>query len=339
MNFTEEQLQNEAQRLYKKLQLTKRTMSYCVSIAPLTLEINTLKKEQNAIILAHSYQTPEIMYGVADFLGDSYGLSKIATEHEAQKIIFCSVHFMGETAKILNPDKQVLVPSNAGCSLANSITAQDVTNLKTKYPNTPVVTYINTSAEVKAQSDIVCTSSNALKIINSLPEQEIIFIPDKLMGANLQKQTNKKLILWDGTCIVHEHFDKQMVDNIKAQFPKVKILAHYECAPSVVDNVDLIGSTGDMLDYIKNDEVETRHASSLHYMLITECGITDRVQTEFKDKHIVGSCKLCPFMKQITLQDILTALKNPREDQTISIKPDILQRAKKALDAMMILSQ
>jgi quinolinate synthase len=208
----------------------------------------------------------------------------------------------------------------------------DVRNLKEKYPGVPIVTYINTSAEVKAESDIICTSSNALKIIDSLPNEEIIFIPDKLMGANLQEKTTKKLILWNGTCIVHERFDKQMVDNIRAQFPGVKILAHYECTSSVAQEVDLVGSTGDILNYVKEHEAD-------HYMLVTECGITDRVQTEFEDKHIVGSCQLCPFMKQITLKDILTALKEPREDQIISIDTEVLQKAKRALDRMMILSR
>ncbi|MFA6427070.1 MAG: quinolinate synthase NadA [Candidatus Magasanikbacteria bacterium] len=326
------EIRKEANRLFEKLSKTKRTMSYCLSIAPLTLEINQLKKEQNAIILAHSYQTTDIMYGVADFIGDSYGLAKIASQHDAQKIIFCSVHFMGETAKILNPKKEVLVPTMAGCSLAESITAKDVRNLKAKYPGVPVITYVNTTAEVKAESDICCTSSNALKIINSLPNEQVIFIPDKLMGQNLQKKTDKKLILWNGTCIVHEQFDKQAIDNIRAQFPETKILAHYECTSSVADNVDMVGSTGEMLKYVQENPAE-------HYMLITECGITDRVQTEFPDKHIVGSCQLCPYMKQIKLEDVLTALQNPREEQIISIPKDILKRAKKSLDRMMELGK
>ena len=332
MSFNAIEIKKETKRLFENLSKTKRTMSYCLGIAPLTLEINQLKKEQNAIILAHSCQTTDIMYGVADFIGDSYGLAKIASQHEAQKIIFCSVHFMGETVKILSPKKEVLVPAIAGCSLAESITAQDVRNLKSKYPNVPVVTYVNTTAEVKAESDICCTSANALKIINSLPNESVIFIPDKLMGQNLQKQTTKKLILWNGTCIVHEQFNKQAIDNIRAQFPDTKILAHYECTSSVADNVDIVGSTGDMLKYVKENPAE-------HYMLITECGITDRVQTEFPDKHIVGSCQLCPYMKQIKLEDVLVALKHPREDQIIKIDKNILNRAKLSLDKMMKLSK
>ena len=325
------EIRTEAKRLFEKLGKTKRTFSYCLGIAPITLEINRLKKKQNAIILAHSYQTTDIMYGVADFIGDSYGLAKIASQHDAQKIIFCSVHFMGETAKILNPEKEVFVPAVAGCSLAESITAEDVRNLKTRYPGIPVVTYVNTSAEVKAESDICCTSSNALKIIESLPDETIIFIPDILMGQNLQKQTKKKLILWNGTCIVHEQFDRQAVDNIRAQFPGTKILAHYECTSSVADAVDMVGSTGDMLKYVKENPAE-------HYMLITECGITDRVQTEFPDKHIVGSCQLCPYMKQIKLEDVLNALKSPKKEQIIELDKEILEKAKKSLDRMMEIS-
>ncbi|PLX26152.1 quinolinate synthase [Candidatus Parcubacteria bacterium] len=332
INISATEIREEAARLFEKLKKTKRTFGYCLSIAPTTLEINKLKREQDAIILAHSYQTTDIMYGVADFLGDSYGLSKIAAEHSAKKIIFCSVHFMGETAKILSPEKEVLIPAVAGCSLADSITAKDVQNLKEKHPGVPILTYVNTSAEVKAQSDICVTSSNALKIIESLPNDEIIFIPDMLMGHNLQKLTKKKLILWDGVCIVHEQFDKRAVKKIRAQFPHTKILAHYECTPSVIDSVDLVGSTSDMLNYVKDNPSE-------HYMLITECGITDRVQTEFPNKHIVGSCQLCPYMKKIKLEDILTALKNPRKDQIINLGKEVLQKAKISLDKMMELSK
>ncbi|PIZ95105.1 MAG: quinolinate synthase NadA [Candidatus Magasanikbacteria bacterium CG_4_10_14_0_2_um_filter_37_12] len=332
MSYTKQQLQKETLRLFEKLKNVNWSQEDCSLIAHMTLEINELKKEQNAIILAHSYQTPDIMYGVADFIGDSYGLSKIAAEHDAEKIVFCSVHFMGETAKILSPKKKVLVPDVAGCSLAESITAEDVRELKRKYPNVPIVTYINTSAEVKAESDVCCTSSNALKIIESFDEDKIIFIPDRLMGENLQKRTEKKLIFWHGTCIVHEKFDKKAIEDIRTKYVGVKILAHYECTSSVTDSVDLVGSTADMLNYVKKNPAD-------NYMLITECGITDRVKTEFPDKNIVGTCQLCPFMKQINLGQILMALKNPNKKQIINIPNDILQRAKKSLDKMMELSK
>ena len=326
--YTREQIMQEAKRLFVYLQKTNRSMGYCIQIAPKTLEINERKKEQDAIILAHSYQTPEIMYGVADFLGDSYGLSKIAAETDAKKIVFCSVYFMGETAKILNPSKEVLVPAIAGCSLADAITAENVRNLKAKYPGVPVVCYVNTSAAVKAESDICCTSANVMRIIDSLDTDQVIFIPDRLMGENIQTKTNKELILWDGTCIVHEQFDRATAKKIRAQYPGVKILAHLECSSSLVAVADLVGSTSDMLHYIKE------HAPP-HVMLITECGITDRVKTEHPDKHIVGACQLCPFMKQITLDTILASLRNPQPEQIIEIPQDILKKAYKSLHNMM----
>ena len=328
MNFTTAQIQTETVRLFENLQKTCWTELDCEKIAPLTLEINDLKKQQNAIILSHSYQTPDIMYGVADYVGDSYGLSKIAAESDADKIIFCSVYFMGETAKILNPDKQVLVPSVSGCSLAESITAEDVKELKKQHPDAGVVCYINTYAEVKAECDVSCTSSNALKVIESMPQDEIIFVPDNLMGKNLQKLTDKKLILWDGTCVVHEEFNAESIAKVRTQYPGAKILAHTECNPAVIDFADLAGSTNDILDYVKTTDADD-------VMLITECGITDRVRTEFKDKNIVGTCNLCPYMKKIKLEDILVALKNPREDQVVNIPEDILSKARASVDKML----
>jgi len=321
------EIKDEALRLYDKLKPTCFTEKDCFKIAPLTLEINRLKKEQNAIILAHSYQTPDIMYGVADFVGDSYGLSKQAAESKADKIVFCSVYFMGETAKILNPDKQVLVPAKSSCSLAESITAADVKKLRQQYPHASVVCYINTYAEVKAECDIVCTSSNALKVVESLPQDEIIFLPDKLMGKNLQKLTKKKLILWDGTCTVHEEFNVDSILKLRRQYPEAKILAHTECNPAIVDQADLAGSTNDIVNYVAKHDDDV--------MLITECGITDRVKTEFPDKNIVGTCNLCPYMKQIKLADILTALKNPKQDQIVEIPAKILQKARQAVDKML----
>ncbi len=331
MNFSAEQLTEETDRLFERLQHTEWSRTDAELIAPMTLEIAKLKKEQNAIILAHSYQTPDIMYGVADFLGDSYTLSKIAAEHPADKIIFCSVHFMGETAKILSPKKTVLVPAVAGCSLAESITAEDVRELRRKHPHAGVVCYVNTSAAVKAECDISCTSSNVVKVIESMSQDEVIFVPDKLMGENVQKLTKKKLILWDGTCIVHEEFTKETIDDVRKKYPGVKILAHTECNSSVVDAVDMAGSTSDMLRYVESSDADS-------IMLVTECGITDRVKTEYKDKHIVGACSLCPYMKKIMLKDILVALQNPRKDQIVEINEDIRKRAKKTLDKMLEIS-
>jgi quinolinate synthase len=328
MTYSERQIINEADRLFEKLGRVKRPYELCLQIAPTTLRINQLKEEQDAIILAHSYQIPEIMYGVADFIGDSYGLAKIAKEHEAKKIIFCSVHFMGETAKILSPDKEVVVPEVAGCSLAESINAEDVRKLKAQHLGVPVVCYVNTTAEVKAESDVCCTSSNALKIIDALDSKEAIFIPDKLMGKNLQNLTNKKLILWDGTCIVHEQFDLSAIERVKSKFPETKILVHYECTGPVVDIADLVGSTSDILNYVDTTDAE-------QVMLVTECGITDRVKAEYKDKQIVGTCQLCPYMKQVTLESVLQSLVDPQPEQIVTIPDDILLKAKETLNKMM----
>ncbi len=322
------EIRNEANRLFEHLQKTCYSYADCLRIAPLTLEINKLKKKQKAIILAHSYQTPDIMYGVADYIGDSYALSKIASRVRAKKIIFCSVYFMGETAKILNPNKKVIIPSIAGCSLAESITEKEVQLLKQKHPGIPVVCYINTYATVKAESDIVCTSGNALKIIESLPSKEVIFIPDKLMGKNLQKLTKKKLILWDGTCVVHEKFNAESILKLRRQYPDAKILAHTECNPAIVDFADLAGSTNDMLNFVNKTKAKD-------IMMITECGLSDRVRVEHPKKNIVGTCNLCPYMKQITLQDILSALKKPNKKQVIKIPKNIIKKAKQAVDKML----
>ena len=320
----------EAERLYKSL---KRTNMFpeieLYSIAEKTLEINELKKEKKAIILAHSYQRPEIIYGVADFVGDSYGLSKRAQEvKDAETILFAGVVFMAETAKILNPSKKVVVPSReAGCSLADSITAKDVRGLKAEYPGLPVVCYINTYADVKAESDIVCTSANAERIVTRLPDHEIIFIPDKYMAQNLANSTGKLLVPWDGECIVHNQFGPDDIDTIKKQYPDTKILAHTECTADVVGKADMAGGTGDMFRYIKGSPART-------FFMITECGMTDRAKVEFPDKEFVGTCILCPYMKKNNLDNIIQALKEPRGEQMIDVPEDVRVRAEKAINRM-----
>jgi len=332
MMFTPGQINRETHRLLTKLEKVGWSKSDCAVIAPLTLEINQLKKRKKAIILAHSYQTPDIMYGVADFLGDSYALSMRARETEAEVIVFSSVHFMAETAKILNPKKTVLIPAIAGCSLADSITADDVRGMRLAYPEAGVVSYINTSAEVKAESDVICTSGNALKIIERMPQKEIIFLPDEFMAKNLQPLTRKKLIGWKGRCIVHEEFSPETVRQIREDYPNARILAHSECSPAVIHEVDMMGSTKQMMDYVK--------ASTAHeFMLITECGLTDRVKTERPDKKVVGSCALCPYMKKIMLKDILQCLKSPRPDQIIQLPSEVMRKAKISLNRMIKLSK
>jgi quinolinate synthase len=332
MSTSPAELEREIGRLYEKLEKLGWSRSDCEEIAPTTLEINRLKKEQNAVILAHSYQTPDIMYGVGDVIGDSYALSVEATRHPAQKIIFCSVYFMGETAKLLNPEKDVLVPSVAGCSLADAITAEQVRELRKHYPQAGVVCYVNSYAAVKAECDSCCTSSNVVTVVEAMPQEEIIFIPDKLMGQNLRNMTSKKIITWEGTCVVHEGFNEDSVREIRKRFPEVKILAHPECTPGVVSLVDYAGGTSGMLKYVKN-------SSSKTFMLVTECGLTDRFRAEFAGKELVGTCILCPFMKQIQLEDVLLALKNPQPHQVVSIPPDVAERARASLDRMFELER
>ncbi len=328
----ETELAREIRRLHAKLQPLGWAEADCASIAPMTLEINELKKEQNALILAHSYQTPDIMYGVGDYIGDSYGLSVKATEHPAEKIVFSSVYFMGETAKLLNPDKEVLVPRVAGCSLADSITGAQVRALRKQYPEAGVVCYVNTYAEVKAESDACCTSANAVEVVEAMPQDEIVFIPDRLMAENLARITAKTIRTWEGTCVVHEGFDVSSVEDIRQRFPGVKILAHPECTPGLVSVVDYAGGTSGMLNYVKKSPAKT-------FMLVTECGLSDRFKAEFKDKEIVGTCILCPYMKEIQLDDVLKTLKDPAPDQYIEIPADIADRARKSLDMMFALEK
>lgn len=321
----------EARRLFSRLEHVGWSEEDCALIAPMTLEINKLKQEQDAVILAHSYQTPDIMYGVADHIGDSYGLSVLAQRLPQKKIIFCSVHFMGETAKILSPEKDVLVPKPAGCSLAESISPEDVRALRAQHPSAGVVAYVNTSAAVKAEADVCCTSANVVEVVAAMPQQDIIFIPDEYIGLNLRTLTQKNIILWQGRCIVHKEFSPETVAAVREQFPGVKILAHTECSPAVVARVDFAGSTSAMMNYIKDSSDE-------EFMLATECGLTDRIRTEFPQKHIVGSCGLCPYMKEIALKDILTALKAPTSEQIITIPEATLKRARRALDKMFALT-
>jgi len=320
-------ISQETRRLYQQLKRLGWSEDDCALIAPTTLEINQLKQEQNAVILAHSYQTPDIMYGVGDIIGDSYALSKQATEHPARKIIFCSVYFMGETAKLLNPEKEVLVPRVAGCSLADAITGAQVRELRQQYPDAGIVCYVNTYAEVKAESDACCTSSNATAVVEAMPQHDIIFIPDQLMGQNLQNMTTKHIITWHGTCVVHEGFNADSVMDIRRRFPDVKILAHPECNPSVVSLVDYAGGTAGMLNYVRDTDAKT-------YMLVTECGLTDRIKAEYPGKEIVGTCILCPYMKEIQLSDVLQALKQPDPSQIVTIPENVAQRARASLKRM-----
>lgn len=328
--------------------------------AELVYEINRLKKERGALILGHNYMEPVLYQTIPDVVGDSLELSRKAAETEANIIIFCGVRFMAETAKILNPSRTVLLPAKvAGCSLAESITAEDVRALKRKYPGVPVVTYINTYADVKAESDICCTSGNAARVVNSLNTDTIIFLPDEYLASNVAVETGKKIIFpdiifsgkrnsdvetksssdvtvngmpkgiigWRGRCEVHEQFTVEDIANVRDQFPDTVILAHPECSPEVIAKVDFAASTSKMISYVKN-------STSKRFLILTECSMSDNIAAENPDKEMLGLCSVrCPHMNEITLEDTLNALRN--NEQVIDLDPALMDRARTALQRML----
>ena len=295
--------------------------------APLIHKINMLKKEKNAVVLAHNYQTPEIYHGIADIAADSLALAVEASRTEADIIILCGVHFMAETAKLMNPQKKVLLPDmGAGCSLAESITGKDVRMLKEKYPSVPVVTYVNTSAEVKAESDICCTSANAVRVVESLGVDKVIFLPDQYMAKYVQTKTKVQIISWVGTCIVHERFSAHEIKDIKKQNPEIVVLTHPECPPEVIASSDFTGSTSGMSQYVKKNQPSK-------VMLVTECSMSDNVQVENPNVQFIKPCNLCPHMKTITLPKILDCLE--KETNEILIPEVISRKARKAVERMV----
>ena len=289
--------------------------------------IERLKKQRNAVILAHNYQTPEIFYGVADITGDSLALARKATEVDADIIVLCGVHFMAETAKILNPEKTVLIPDlEAGCSLADSITAKDVRLLRERYPGVPVVTYVNTSADVKAEVDICCTSANAVEVVESLGVDRVIFLPDEYLGRYVAANTDVELILWKGHCEVHERFTGEDLKRYRADQPGIYILAHPECPPDVLEEADFVGSTAGMIQHV-DDTRPSRVA------LITECSMSDNVSVEFPDIEFVRPCNLCPHMKKITLPKIAESLENLQ--YPVEVDRELAQRARLSVERML----
>ena len=295
--------------------------------APLIHKINILKKEKNAVVLAHNYQTPEIFHGIADIAADSLALAVEAKKTDADIIVLCGVHFMAETAKLMNPSKKILLPDmGAGCSLAASITGKDVRMLKEKYPSVPVVTYVNTSAEVKAESDICCTSANAVRVVESLGVDKVIFLPDQYMAKYVQTKTKVQIISWVGTCIVHERFSAHEIKDIKKQNPEIVVLTHPECPPEVIASSDFTGSTSGMSQYVKKNQPSK-------VMLVTECSMSDNVQVENPNVQFIKPCNLCPHMKTITLPKILDCLE--KETNEILIPEIILRKARKAVERMV----
>jgi len=273
--------------------------------APYVAAIQRLKRERNAIILAHNYQTPEIFHCVADIGGDSLALATRAEETDAEVIVLAGVHFMAETVKLLNPDKIVLIPDlDAGCSLADSITASDVRKLRQEYPGVPVVTYVNTSAEVKAESDICCTSGNAVEIVESLGSERVIFLPDEYLADYVAGQTDVEIIPWRGHCEVHERFTASEIESYRSEFAHLTVIAHPECPPDVLATADFVGSTAQMSDFV-------RHRRPEKVLMVTECSMSDNVAAEITDVEFIRPCNLCPHMKRITLPKIYCRGRGP----------------------------
>ena len=303
--------------------------------APYIKAINQLKKEKNAVILAHNYQTPEIFHCVADVVGDSLQLAREAAKAEGDIIIQCGVHFMAETSKLLNPDKKVLIPDmGAGCSLAESITGADVRALREAYPGVPIVTYVNTSADVKAESDVCCTSSNAVDVVNAVAKEfnssKVLCIPDEFLAQNIAKETDIEVIAWKGRCEVHEQFTAEELKQYRADDPGLVIIAHPECPPEVVDEADFSGSTSGMIKWVQDQQPE-------RVLMVTECSMSDNVAVENPKVNFVRPCNLCPHMKKITLPKILEALVSETEE--IFVDENVAAAARQSVERMIALSK
>ena len=314
--------------------------------AELIAEINELKKEKNAVILGHNYMEPALFHFAADLTGDSLELCRLASQTEHDIIVFCGVRFMAESAKIINPSKKVLIPSaQAGCSLAASITGEDVRKIKAQYPGVPVVTYVNCYAEVKAETDICCTSSNAVQVVNSLDSDTVIFLPDEYLARNVARETNKNIIFpgkesrdglsntmiaWNGKCEVHEKFTVEDITNVRRQFPDVIVLAHPECPPDVVEAADFSGSTSAIVKYVRENDAP-------QYLILTECSMGDNIIAENPTKEVLRLCSVrCPHMNEITLEQTRDALKFERYEVDVDL--EIREKAKKSIDRMLAIT-
>lgn len=320
------EVEERTRPLYQKLKNFIPEVEWSL-VAPVIDEINRLKVEKNALILAHNYMTPDIFHGIADIVGDSLALAREAVNTSADIIVVCGVHFMAETVKILNPTKKVLIADvTAGCSLSEGITAADVLAMKQRFPGAPVVTYVNTSAEVKAVTDVCCTSGNALEVVESLDADEIIFIPDQYLGRNVQRRTKKTLHLWPGSCMVHEQFTPGDIRELRATHKNLTVMAHPECPPEVVDEADYSGSTAQMIQFIQKNRPSK-------IALITECSMSDNISVPFPDVEFIRPCNLCPHMKKITLPKVLDALRSERPE--VFVDEALIEPARRAIDAML----
>ena len=324
MDFTTE-IKKATDPIYQKISKTIPEIEW-PTYAPYIYEINKLKKEKNAVILAHNYQTPEIYHGISDFSADSLALAIEAAKTKADIIVMCGVHFMAETAKLMSPQKKVLLPDmNAGCSLSSSVTGEDVKKLKKDNPGVPVVSYVNTSADVKAETDVCCTSANAVKIVNSLGVKKVIFLPDDYLAKYVASQTDVEIISWKGTCEVHEKFNDKEINEIRKNNPGIKVIAHPECPPDVIKASDFTGSTSGMIKYVKDKQPEK-------VMMVTECSMSDNVQIDNPNVKFIRPCNLCPHMKRITLPKILDCLKN--ESNEIVMSDETIEKARRSVERM-----
>ena len=324
MEFTQE-VRKATDPIYQKISKIMPEIEWSVH-APYIHRINQLKKEKNAIILAHNYQTPEIYHGISDVAADSLALAIEASKTSADIIVMAGVHFMAETSKLMSPEKKVLLPDmGAGCSLSSSVTGKDVRLLKEKYPGVPVVSYVNTSADVKAETDVCCTSANAVKIVNSLGVKKVIFLPDDYLAKYVASQTDVEIISWKGTCEVHEQFNDQEINEIRKNNPGIKIIAHPECPPDVINASDFAGSTSGMIKYVKDNQPEK-------VMMVTECSMSDNVQIDNPNVQFIRPCNLCPHMKRITLPKVLDCLE--KETNEIVMSKETIEKARKSVERM-----
>ncbi len=329
MEFTTE-VRIATDPIYQKISKVMPEIEWSIH-APYIHRINQLKKEKNAIILAHNYQTPEIYHGIADVAADSLALAIEASKTQADIIVMAGVHFMAETSKLMSPRKKVLLPDmTAGCSLSSSITGKDVRLLKEKYPGVPVVSYVNTSADVKAETDICCTSANAVKIVESLGVKKVIFLPDEYLAKYVASQTEVEIIAWKGVCMVHDQFTEKEIHDIRAKNPGIKIIAHPECPPDVIKASDFAGSTGGMIKYVEENQPKK-------VMMVTECSMSDNIQVENPNVEFIRPCNLCPHMKKITLPKILACLEN--ETGEIIMDRETIEKARIPVERMVAIGR